>query len=136
MVKYDEIYAIAKKEMGIAEIPGKAQQKRILEYHACTSLKAKQEEVPWCASFANWVLKQSGLEGTNSAAARSFMKWGKEIKRPVKGCIVVFTRKGGGHVAFFHSDAGEHVLVLGGNQSDKVSISSYPKARLLGYRGI
>jgi len=133
---YDQFYAMAKTQMGIHEIPGSKQEKKILEYHQATSLKATDEETPWCSSFANWVVKQCGVEGTNSAAARSWMKWGRELKQPVKGCIVVFSRTGGGHVSFFDSQDKDFIYCLGGNQSDGVNISAYRKDRLLGFRGV
>lgn len=133
---YDQFYAMAKSQMGIHEIPGSKQEKKILEYHQATSLKAQDEGTPWCSSFANWVTKQCGVQGTNSAAARSWMKWGKELKNPVKGCIVVFTRTGGGHVSFFDSQDKDFIYCLGGNQSDSVNISAYRKDRLLGFRGV
>lgn len=132
----DEFYRVAKSQMGIQELSGKQHNKKIVEYHACTSLRATDDETPWCASFVNWVMKQVGVNGTNSAAARSFSKWGNELKTPVKGCVVVFTRKGGGHVAFYHSEDNNFIYCLGGNQSNSVNISAYRKDRLLGYRGI
>lgn len=133
---YERFYETAKKEMGIKEIPGSKQEKKILEYHSKTSLKATDESVPWCSSFANWVTEQCGVKGTNSAAARSWLKWGKELKNPVKGCIVVLTRKGGGHVAFFDSQDEKYLYLLGGNQNDSVCVAAYDKKRLLGYRGV
>ena len=39
-----------------------------------------------------------------------------------------------GHVAFFVSRSAQTIKVLGGNQSDAVSIAEYPAGRLLGYR--
>jgi len=133
---YEKFYEKAKSQMGIQELTGKQHNKKIVEYHACTSLRATDDETPWCASFVNWVMKQVGVNGTNSAAARSFSKWGNELKTPVKGCVVVFTRKGGGHVAFYHSEDNNFIYCLGGNQSNSVNISAYRKDRLLGYRGI
>ena len=67
---YDQFYAMAKSQMGAHELPGKQQEKKILGYHQATSLKAIDDETPWCSSFANWVTKQCGVQGTNSAAAR------------------------------------------------------------------
>lgn len=63
---------IAKAEMGIYEnsAPGK-HNKRIIEYHAVTTLKATTDETPWCSSFVNWVVKQAGYKGTDSALAKS-----------------------------------------------------------------
>jgi hypothetical protein len=54
---------------------------------------------------------------------------GKETKRPARGCIVVFDRPGGGplagHVAFYLSGSPQTgIRVLGGNQSDAVTISN------------
>lgn len=135
MTKFEKAYSVAYSEMGQKEIPGSNDNPRIVEYHQSTSLKASDDETPWCASFVNWVLKQMGEKGTNSAAAKSFATWGKELKAPVKGCIAVFTRDGGGHVAFVDHVTGDYVYCLGGNQSNKVCISAYPKSRLLGYRG-
>lgn len=135
MKKYTELYSKAKGEMGINELPGKAHNKKILAYHACTSLGAKDDETPWCASFMNWCLKMIGEEGTNSAAARSFMKWGIPLQKPVKGCVVVFTRKGGGHVALYDHEDRDFIYTLGGNQGNTVCIAAYRKDRLLGYRG-
>jgi hypothetical protein len=39
-----------------------------------------------------------------------------------------------GHVGFYAGTEGSKVLVLGGNQSDEVNISRYPKNRILGIR--
>jgi len=134
---YRKFYSIAESQMGVHELPGRAQNKKILEYHATTSLGATDDETPWCSSFVNWCVKQAGFNGTNSAAARSWMKWGVPLKSPEKGCIVVFQRPGGNHVAFFDSDQGsEYIRVLGGNQGDQVSLSNYRKDRILGFRGI
>jgi hypothetical protein len=78
------------------------------------------------------------LEGTNSVAARSWLKFGKPTKDPVRGCIVVFSRPNNGpnsgHVAFFLRKTGDKIRVLGGNQSDAVNIRDFPESRLLGYR--
>jgi len=74
-----KILLTAKKEIGIREILGIKHNKRILEYHQATSLKASEDEVSWCASFANFILKQCGISGTYSAMARSFLNFGQSI---------------------------------------------------------
>jgi uncharacterized protein (TIGR02594 family) len=124
-------------EMNVKEIPGKNHNPRILLYHNSTSLKASTDEVPWCSSFANYIVGKAGLEGTNSAMARSWEKWGKEISKPIPGCIVVFSRgsdKRFGHVAIFLYETKKNIYVIGGNQSDSVNIASYPKSKLVTYR--
>ncbi len=125
------------KEMNVKEIPGKNHNPRILHYHKYTSLKASTDEVPWCSSFVNYVVMRSGVLGTNSAMARSFEKWGKEIDKPIPGCIVVFSRGSDqrfGHVAIFLYETKKNIYVIGGNQSDSVSIAYYPKSKFVCYR--
>jgi uncharacterized protein (TIGR02594 family) len=128
---------IARGELGVVEYPGMEHNPRIVEYHATTTHKASTDEVPWCSSFANWCMIQHGLKGTNSAAARSWLHWGKKIESPKTGCVVIFSSSRGpasGHVGFFERSQGAHILVLGGNQKDAVNYSSYSKTRLLGFR--
>lgn len=133
--KYELFYAKAKAEMGVAEAPGKLHNKRVLEYHKATTLKASDDETPWCSSFANWVVAKCGVVGTGSAAARSWLKWGSRLATPTRGCIAVFSRTGGGHVAFFDHKDEKFIYCLGGNQGNRVCIAAYPVARLLEYRG-
>lgn len=131
-----KIYERAFAELNVAEIsPG--HNPRILEYHSVTSLKAQDDETPWCASFVSWVLEREGIRSTKSARARSYTEWGKAIAKPEKGCIVVFSRGSNptfGHVAFYSYESDTHVWVLGGNQGNRVSIAPYPKSRVLSYR--
>ena len=84
-------------------------------------------------------MSQAGLTGTRSKWARSWHDtgWGREVTAaPSVGDIVVWRRKSpredGGHVAFFVDDLGDAIRVLGGNQSNKVSITSYPKNGMVG----
>lgn len=100
-------------------------------------------EIAWCAAFVNSVLRVSGIEGTDSNLARSFVNWGEEADEPEIGDIVVFSRPPvdwQGHVGFFINsvtiDGVEYYRVLGGNQSDSISIDLYPVSRLLSIRKI
>lgn len=127
-------FELAKKEIGEKE-QSSGSNPRIVEYHSVTSLEATDDGVPWCASFVSWCLERSGYKSTRSARAKSYLDYGVKLEKPVKGCVVVFSRgRDSGHVAFYDSDAGMMIRVLGGNQSDKVCYSSYLKSRILGYR--
>lgn len=128
---------VARREIGIREFPGADQNPRIVEYHKATTLRATEDEVPWCSSFVNWCMQQSGQQGTGSASARSWLAWGERIEQPRTGCVAVFRRGQDptmGHVAFFLRDRGAFLEVLGGNQSNQVKVSSYPSERLLDFR--
>lgn len=127
-------YAIARKEVGTRELIGNADHPRIVEYHSATTLRATDDEVPWCSSFVNWCMQQAGYTGTRSAAAKSWLSWGRAIPAPVHGCIVVLTRPGGNHVALFERMDDVHVWLLGGNQDDAVNVRRYLRSRIIGYR--
>jgi len=97
------------------------------------------KDMAWCAGFVNAVLNGVDRKGTGKLNARSFLNWGKSVSEPQEGDVVVFWRESKsswkGHVGFFagFDDDGD-ILVLGGNQNNSVSIKSYDKDRLLGYR--
>jgi uncharacterized protein (TIGR02594 family) len=136
---------IAEKEQGVTELTGRRQNERILEYLRSTEIDkdlAEQDETPWCSAFANWCVEAAGYAGTDSAWAKSWLEWGKPAEGdPPRGAVVVLTRgQDSGHVGFLdriEKDAqGKPVTfyLLGGNQSDKVKVSGYPAANLLGIR--
>ena len=127
----------AEAELGVKEIKGaKKNEPRILEYLKTVG-KFLTDETAWCSAFANWVMAQSGYNGTHKANARSWLNWGYPIPTPTYGCIVIFKRGKSswqGHVAFYVESEGTNLKVLGGNQGDAVSVKPYPKSRVLGYR--
>ncbi len=132
-------FAIAMREMesGVDEVAGPEHNPRIVEYHQSTSLRATDDETAWCSSFVNWCMEQAGEVKTNSAMARSWLKWGEELKVPRRGCVTVFSRGNiptAGHVGFYVEEMNDRILLLGGNQGNQINISSYPKSSLLGYR--
>ena len=134
---------IAKTQLGVKELSGSRNNPRIVDYHRTTIDSARwkngmPDSVDWCSSFVNWVVKKAGINGTNKGNARSWLSWGQRLNKPVPGCVVVFWRDSlsswKGHVGFYVGEAGSHVKVLGGNQDNAVTISTYPKGRILGYR--
>ncbi len=61
------------------------------------------------------------------------MLFGQETK-PVTGAVLIFERGAGGHVGFALGQDDTLFCVLGGNQSDAVTIARIGKSRLLGAR--
>lgn len=128
---------VAEKEIGTHEVDGEGNNLRILEYHKCTTLHADKDSVPWCSAFVNWCIRKAGLIGTNSAAARSWLQWGRQLFNPAPGCIVILKRGAppSGHVTFYVKDRDkDFITCLGGNQGDQVKYSHYRKSDILGYR--
>jgi uncharacterized protein (TIGR02594 family) len=95
------------------------------------------DEVPWCASFVGAMLERGGHLSTRSLRARSYLDWGDTIDSFQLGAIAIFSRgddPAAGHVGFIVGETSHDYLILGGNQSDAVSVAATPKDRLLGLR--
>lgn len=128
---------VALAEQGQTEEPGPNHNPRVVEYHSRTSLAAKDDETPWCASFVSWTMVEVGLQNPNTARARDFLYYGQAMQTPQIGSIVVLSRGSSpsqGHVGFYMGERDDKILVLGGNQSNSVNIAPYAKARVLAYR--
>ena len=134
-------FEIAKGHLGLKELPGVNANPIIAGMFAKSGHgEVKSDEISWCAAFVGACLFDAGIKGTNSLAARSYLKWGQavDLKDAQPGDVVVFWRGSPdswqGHVAFFESQTDKMIRVLGGNQNNSVSLAFYPKARLLGVR--
>jgi uncharacterized protein (TIGR02594 family) len=139
--------AVAAGEIGEAERRGRRHHNdRIVEYHGATTLRALDDETPWCSSFINWCLQQVGLAGTQSALAASWLTWDEGVPCDARAgavCVIYNERavntglsRTGNHVGFLVAATAHRYLLLGGNQSDEVRVSSFPTLswRLRGYR--
>jgi uncharacterized protein (TIGR02594 family) len=130
-------HAVGELARTVKEVPGHAANPRILAYHRATTYQATSDEVPWCSSFVNWCLQEAGVTPTRSAAARSWLKWGEPLLQPRYGAITVLSRglnPAQGHVGFFVSEQEGLVFLLGGNQSNAVSINGFRPERIVGIR--
>jgi uncharacterized protein (TIGR02594 family) len=131
--------AFEELEEGIQETAGLASTDRIVEYLEATTIGSpfnQDDDTYWCSAFVVWVMEHAGFTSTNSAWARSWLEWGKEIdNRPERGAIVVFSRgPTSGHVGFYLAHTDTTIRVLGGNQGDAVSIADQNRSNFLGYR--
>lgn len=130
---------LARAELGVKEAPGEANNPTVLRYYADAGHpEINADSVAWCSAFVGACLERCGVASSKALNARSYLNWGKPVDKPFPGCVAVFSRgdpRGWeGHVAFFLEEVGNKVKVLGGNQGDCVSIATYDKSRLLGYR--
>ena len=132
--------SIAELELGVSEVAGKGANPRIVEYQrSCPSLPEAMkvtDETAWCSAFANWCMHQAGFKGTGLANARSWLTWGEPISLKAGAVAVLSSPLGAehGHVAFVLAELDKSVVLLGGNQGNRVSITTYPRDRLLAYR--
>jgi uncharacterized protein (TIGR02594 family) len=131
---------IARGELGVKEAPGAANNPRVLKYYADAGHpEVNADSVAWCAAFVGACLERSGVASSKSLAARSYLQWGKPVKKPFPGCVAVFSRgdpRGWqGHTGFYLDEDAKGIRILAGNQSgDQVSIDHQGREQLLGYR--
>ena len=126
---------IAESYIGTKEISGPKHNPTITNFWKRIKLSGiSNDEVPWCAAFVGSVLTEANLSSTHSGLAKSYLTYGTPTT-PSLGCIVVFTRKGGGHVGFLvGKNKSNDIYVLGGNQSDAVNIKLFKTTNVVGYR--
>lgn len=129
----------AREHIGVREIKGPRHHPQIIRWWQKIKSHFRDDETPWCAAYVGGVLEKVGIRSTRSAAARSYLKFGKTLTQPAYGCVVVFWRgrRNGwaGHVGFVvGKDRHGNLMVLGGNQGDAVNIRPFSNDRVLGFR--
>lgn len=127
-----EWFKWAARELGTRELPDNRGPaiRRYIQLAHCGN-----EGDPWCAIFTNAALEASGVRGSRSAMARSYVGDKANFIRlagPAPGCIVVFWRGAMsspyGHVGFYTGEVPGYVYCLGGNEGDAVRNERYPKS--------
>lgn len=124
---------------GLKEIPGRRHNPIIVQWWKDQGMSFRDDETPWCAAYVNQMFKDCRIPNPGRANARSYTKWGQEVKNPVRGSVVVFWRGKpngwSGHVGFvMGKDQDGNLMVLGGNQGNEVNIKPFSMNRVLTYR--
>lgn len=126
--------------MGTKELAGATHSPQIMAMLHLDANWPSGDEVPWCSAFVNYICWLLDVPRSRSLAARSWLRVGAPVplEQAEKGRDVVIFSRGNnpeqGHVAFFSELRDEAVFVLGGNQGDAVTITSYPRSRVVGVR--
>jgi len=135
------MFDIAKQDVGLAEVPGEGSNPRILEIIKQALPDAEDDsKVSWCGIVvADWAKKVGLTPPKDYIVARKWLNFGKEVKQPMLGDVVVLDRPGAkekwmAHVGLYAGESGDKVNVLGGNQSNKVGVTRFNKELVIGYR--
>lgn len=129
----------ALKEYGTIEVPGTANNQKIMDWAEEVGGSVddvyKADSIPWCGLFMAVVAKRAGKEAPKSPLrALSWSNFGTGVSDGMLGDVLVFVRKGGGHVGIYVAEDDTSYHVLGGNQSDQVSVTRILKGRLYAIR--
>lgn len=144
----------ALQDFGVVETTGGDDNPRILAWAdevatACGNKYANwaadfynDDAIPWCGlAMAVWTARSAGgktnrLPMHNYLSALAWSAWGVPQKKEeaMLGDVLVFIRKGGGHVGIYAGEDDTHFHVLGGNQSDCVCVTRLEKKRIYAIR--
>lgn len=130
----------AKRLIGTTEIRGPQHNPVIIGMGPAAGIRVTDDETPWCGLFVSHCIASTLPDEAmpaNPLGARQWMKFGDEVT-PQFGSTLVFWRESResfkGHVGFYWAEDDLNYHVLGGNQSDSVSVARVRKSRLLGAR--
>lgn len=131
LFSFGGIYGDARKFIGLSERKDRRQIRNVTNVDPVRT--------PWCAAFINGILERNGYKKSNSNMASSFLRYGTRVSSPQPGDIVVIGKRGRvTHVGIFshyeYRGNKKYVALLGGNQSNRIQISSYPASRIISIR--
>jgi uncharacterized protein (TIGR02594 family) len=129
--------AEAWRELGQSERPGSSHNPRIVAMFDELGHSGQSDETAWCAAFVGACLERAGIASTRSLMARSYEQWGLANAAPTAGAVAVLRRGSDpahGHVGFLVGASDTHIYLLGGNQSDAVTVAAFDRDLVLAYR--
>ncbi|GAA5100610.1 TIGR02594 family protein [Chryseobacterium ginsengisoli] len=132
-----KVIAEGVRYLGINEIKGKMNNATIMSWAKDVGVQKDytSDEVAWCGLYVAKVVQKAGFQPvTDPLWALNWRKFGTKQTIAMLGDVLVFTRENGGHVGFYVAEDDSCFHVLGGNQSDSVSIIRIEKKRCVGIR--
>lgn len=124
---------------GLREYPGPQENNpTILQwFRDIGHVWVQNDELAWCSCMMNWLAWYLRIHRSGKLDARSWLDVGANVPlhEAALGHLVILWREEPtswkGHVGLFVGLEGDQIYVAGGNQSNQVNISPYPKGRLL-----
>lgn len=127
----------AESYKGLREIPGPKHNPTIIRWLEKLNAWWRNDESAWCGVFVAHCMQVAGLPYPSLyMRAKAWSDYGSLLRRDrlAPGAILVFDRKGGGHVGFYVGEDAGFYYVLGGNQGNAVNVMKLGKTRLLASR--
>lgn len=127
----------AARLLGLKEVMGAGSNPVIMDWAHELHAAVPDDGTPWCGLFVAHCITSALPNDSipaNFLGARQWRRFGMMCS-PQFGSVLVFWREtkasGKGHVGFYWAEDNTHYHVLGGNQSDSVSITRVAKNRFL-----
>lgn len=144
----------ALKEHGVLELKGSGNNPTIVRwadevaaatptaYTRWASDWYNDDSIPWCGLFMAVITVRSSTRANvrvpppKYLSAKDWLNFGVPITegKAMLGDVLVFDRNGGGHVALYVGEDATAYHILGGNQSDAVTITRKAKKEWVGTR--
>jgi len=140
----ERLLTIAQGDMGLKEIKGRAHNPRIIEmFQQVGHPEINNDETAWCAAAVGAWLIEAGFPVPPRASnlmAMSYEQYGVKADEFTPGAICVFYRTAKRerdwrrHVGIAVSQTDKSIKVIGGNQSNSVSVRTFRKSDLVAMR--
>lgn len=123
--------------LGTKEVAGAGSNRAILQWADDLDLHYPDDNTAWCGLFVAHCMGSTMPDEVlpnNPLGAREWLTFGDPTP-PRYGAVMVFWREKRegwkGHVGFYSGESSDAYRILGGNQSDSVSLAWIAKERLL-----
>lgn len=126
----------ARKDIGLAEIPGRHHAPRILKMLALLRYPFSDDETPWCGTaMAAWMTQAGITPPAQAYRALNWASWGFRCG-PQVGALGVKRRPSGNHVFLIVGETADKRFykALGANQSNAVNIMDIAKSDVFAIR--
>lgn len=127
---------------GLSEVAGPDSNPDILEFFHELDYDWVNDDsaTSWCSAMLSFYAKKCGYEYHKALDARGWLKMPIVVLKPSLGDVVVLWRNDihswEGHIGLFIRWTDTKVFLLGGNQNNMISISAYPRERIIGIRAL
>ena len=130
----------ARRLMGLREVEGAGSNPVIMRMAESLDVAFSDDDSPWCGLFTGYCIQTALADEpvpSDLLRAQAWKRFGMPID-PTPGAVMVFwreTRESGlGHVGFYAGEDDSHYRILGGNQSNSVTLKWYSNDRFLAAR--
>lgn len=123
------------RRMGLHEITHKA---KLIEFLKIGKFLGDPSKLPWCGDMVESCIAKvlpAEVLPANPFWAQAWTTFGINAQSPLVGSIgVIRWSASSGHVGFVAGVEGSKIVLLGGNQSNAITLASFPREKFIAFR--